>query len=99
MTYLATWYRREDYDRILAIMDDGDEFPQTFEEWERTALRQIVGMQNRGADIKQVVIDPDKFVLFCERKGLSKDSRARAEYAASTLAAAKKPHSRKRYRK
>src|SRR6266699_5623197 len=41
MTYVATWYRREDYDLIVAIMDDGDEFPGTFEEWEQTALLAI----------------------------------------------------------
>ncbi len=100
MTYVATWYRREDYDLIVAIMDDGDEFPGTFEEWEQTALRQMVSMQNRGVvDIKQVIIDPDKFVLFCKKKGLSKDGTARAEYAASTWVPKERPDPKKRYRK
>ena len=99
MTYLATWYRREDYELIVTIMDDGDEFPRTFEEWEQTALHQMVSMRNRGADIKQVIIDPDKFVLFCKKKGLSKDGTARAEYAASTWVPKERPDPKKRYRK
>jgi hypothetical protein len=91
MPHLATWYRREDYDLILTIMDDASEFPETFEERERMALRQVASMRNRGADVKQVVIDPDKFVIFCEKRGLSKDGTARAEYAASTVTATKRP--------
>ena len=52
MPHLAMWYRREDYDRILAIMDDAEEFPSSFEEWEDTAWRQIDGIRSRGAVIQ-----------------------------------------------
>src|SRR5262249_9714136 len=37
MPQCAPWYRREDYDRIRAIMDDGPLMPPTFDEWEATA--------------------------------------------------------------
>jgi hypothetical protein len=96
MPHLAMWYRREDYDRILAIMDDAKEFPSSFEEWEETARRQLADIRNRGAVIEQVFIEPERFVAFCERKGLSKNGTARAEYTASIWR--RKTRSRKRNR-
>jgi len=86
------WYRREDYDRILAIMDDAEEFPSSFEEWEDTARRQIDGMRSHGAVIQQIFLDPNQFLAFCEKKGLAKDGTARAEYAASIWRRRKRSH-------
>jgi hypothetical protein len=64
-------------------MDDAEEFPSSFEEWEDTAWRQIDGMRSGGAVIQQIFLDPDQFLAFCEKKGLAKDGNARAEYVAS----------------
>ena len=33
----VAWYRRKDYKHIRSIMDDGNKFPKTFDEWERKA--------------------------------------------------------------
>ena len=41
MPHVAPWYRREDYPRTRAIMQDGARFPSTFGEWEKTAKKQI----------------------------------------------------------
>jgi len=41
MPHCAAWYRREDYDRIRSIMDDGAKFPPTFDEWEETTKEQV----------------------------------------------------------
>ena len=92
MPHLAMWYRREGYDRILEIMDDAEEFPSSFEEWEEAARRQIVGMRSRGAVIQQIFLDPDQFVAFCEKKDLAKDGTARAEYVASIWRRRKRSH-------
>jgi len=35
------WFRRKDYKHIRSIMDDADEFPETFDEWETTAKRRL----------------------------------------------------------
>jgi hypothetical protein len=97
MPHLAMWYRRADYDRILAIMDDSEEFPNSFEEWEQTARHQVAAARSRGATIKEVFIEPERFVAFCKRKGFSKNGVARAEYAASIWR--RQNGSRKRYQK
>ena len=60
MPHLATWYRREDYDCILAIMDDAEEFPNSFEEWVQTAWRQVAAARSRGAVIEQ---DGRKYIV------------------------------------
>ena len=86
------WYRREDYDRILAIMDDAEEFPSSFEKWEDTAWRQIDGMRSHGAVIQQIFLDRNQFLAFCEKKGLAKDGTARSEYVASIWRRRKRSH-------
>jgi len=73
MPHLAMWYRREDYDRRLAIMYDAEQFPSRFEEWGYTAWRQIDGIRSRGAVIQQIFLEPDQFLAFCEKKGLAKN--------------------------
>jgi hypothetical protein len=66
MAHFAAWYRREDYDRVRSLMDDGNKLPATFEEWEKTAKSQVAAAAAQGVIIEPVILDPDKFVQFCK---------------------------------
>jgi len=81
MADFANWYRREDYERIRQIMDDGDEMPRTFDEWEVSAKRTIARAASIGVILKIVVFDPDEFVAFCDAKKIPRGSQARAMFA------------------
>lgn len=74
------WYRREDYDRIREIMDDGDKFPRTFDEWEKRAKSQKASAAAGGIALVPVIIDPEKFVAFCQRQNLPKGSATRGMF-------------------
>src|SRR5262249_12982929 len=65
------WYRRKDYRRIRSIMDDGDEFPKTFDEWERTAKRRLASAAAAGVTIEPVILDPGEFLAYCKAKNFS----------------------------
>ena len=82
MADFCTWYRRADYDRIREVMNDGDKFPRTFDEWEKRAKSQKAGAAAGGVILKPVIIDPEQFVAFCQRKNLPRGSAARALFIA-----------------
>jgi len=56
------WYRRKDYKRIRSIMDDADQFPETFDEWEKTAERRLAA--EAGVSIQPVMLDPGEFLAY-----------------------------------
>jgi hypothetical protein len=75
MPHVAAWFRREDYERIRAIMDDGDKPPPAFDDWEMKAKEQLSQAAAAGVTIKPVIVDPDKFLAYCEARNLSKRGR------------------------
>ena len=75
---VAPWYRRDDYQRIIEVMDDGHEFPATFDEWEKRAKSQMARAAAMGFTLETVVLDPEEFVAFCKAKNLPRGSEARA---------------------
>jgi hypothetical protein len=81
--HVGSWYRREDYDRIREIMDDGPAMPATFDEWEKIANKTIAQAKTQGVVIKPVIIDPVGFVAFCEAKKIPRGSKERTEYVVS----------------
>jgi hypothetical protein len=78
MADFAAWYRRVDYQRIRQIMNDGHEFPGTFDQWEQAAKRQMARAKAAGVVLKPVILDPDEFITFCNVKNLPQGSQARA---------------------
>jgi hypothetical protein len=57
MPHFAAWFRREDYQRIRQIMDDGDKFPADFDAWESKAEGQLAEARQQGLDIKPVSLN------------------------------------------
>jgi hypothetical protein len=43
-----SWYRAEDYGRILEIMEDADKLPATFDQWLKTAERGERELKDKG---------------------------------------------------
>jgi hypothetical protein len=77
----ALWPSRDNYQRFREIMDDGDKFPVKFDEWEKTAKRQVADAKKMGFILKAVPFDPDKFLAFCREKNLPRTSPTRGLYA------------------
>jgi hypothetical protein len=80
--HVAAWYRREDYDRIREIMDDGNKLPKTFDEWEGVAKHQVADAAKHGIVITPVILEPDKFLAYCKEKNLQgRGSKERSMFA------------------
>jgi transcriptional antiterminator RfaH len=80
------WYRRKDYRRIPIIMDDGDKFPKTFDEWERTAKRRLASAAAAGVTIEPVILDPGEFWPTTVRRRISQSgATASATYVRASF--------------
>lgn len=75
------WYRREDYPRILAVMEDAKLLPQTWEDWFKSAKQGRDRLRAQGYVVEQVNIDPDTFPDWCRARGLKVDAHARSTFA------------------
>lgn len=84
------WYRPQDYDRLKAMFVDGDEMPDTFQEWERSVLEMVAVLKSSGQRVVQAYIDPETFPAWCAARGLPLDTYAKtlygAEYARTSAA-------------
>jgi hypothetical protein len=83
----AAWYRRQDYNRIREIMDDGNRFPATFNEWEKTAKSQVARAAAHVITIKPVILDPEEFVAFCDGQKIPRGSKERGMFAVARATA------------
>jgi hypothetical protein len=85
------WYRRKDYKHIRSIMDDADQFPETFDEWEKTAKRRLASAAAAGVTIQPVTIDPAEFLAYCKSQNFS----ARGDRERNMFARASAKHLKK----
>lgn len=84
--YLAmAWFRREDWDRLLAIFDDPQVMPATYDQWLEKAEAGFRYHKSRGAVVEKIYIDPQTFPDWCQRRGLRVDADARVTFAIETM--------------
>lgn len=74
------YYRKEDWDRFLASIDDRDKMPETWEEWHAKFLQAKINCVMAGARVADVVVDIDELIHYCKARGLKNDGEARAEF-------------------
>jgi hypothetical protein len=77
------WYRRDDYPRILEIMEDAvyaAGFPPSYDEWLIMKEHEERDEQSNGKIVSRIIVDPDEFVAWCREKNLKFDEEARAEF-------------------
>lgn len=88
-----TWYTRENYDRVKAISDDPESFPDTFNAWHQAAKAGFDRFTAAGHTVVKAHIDPDTFPHWCRVNGHKVDSDGRKAFAnAAAHEAARKMH-------
>jgi hypothetical protein len=78
------WYSREDYPDILAIMEDAEKFPKTYDRWLQTAETGERRLQESGNRVVRATIDPKMFVAWCNAQGLRRDANSRISFSNET---------------
>ena len=80
------WVRKEDYEAFLAICEDADMLPET---WEKFAYYTEMGenkFRTQGYLVVRANIDPNTFPDWCKCNGVRVDTQGRQKFAAAVAA-------------
>ena len=75
------WYRLEDYDAVLILMEDRAQLPGTYSAWRMQAEQNEQKMRRLGWATTRAYLDPANFATWCRYRGLKIDAKARNEFA------------------
>ena len=75
------WYRREEYETVLAIMEDAIKLPRTYASWLAQAEANEKIAHQRGFSTIRAFIDPKTFPAWCHARGYKINAQARNEFA------------------
>ncbi len=75
------WYERDDYARILEVMEDADYLPGTYDAWQERAEQAVRMVTQSGGIAVRVPLNAKKFRAWCVLRRMHVDSSARQEFA------------------
>ena len=75
------WYKRENYDRLKTIFEDGSNLHDTYDGWLKAAEAGRLSMESKGARVICVDIDPVDFPEWCKNNDMKLNAAARNRYA------------------
>lgn len=75
-------YRREDYDRLVALAPDSGGMEKTYDEWKKYADEAVVTIAAAGKRMVRITVDPDEFAAWLRVNRLKSIPATRARYAA-----------------
>ena len=83
-------FRREDYQAIKALSPTEYNLPDTFDDWNEIATKQVAEMESNGLIVEKVIIIPQEFALWCKARNVKPDGPSRARFAIEKDAAQQK---------
>lgn len=75
------WYKREHFERLRSVFEDGHVLHRSFDEWLRDAEKGRKAQEAKGVRVVCVDIDPDTFPVWCAANGKRVNAQGRMEYA------------------
>ena len=84
MLISIAWYRAEQWERWLRVVDDRDNFEDTFEEWEANATAQLATLRGQGLRVQKILLDVDEVQRWCLMQKRPLNAEARSEFAAES---------------
>ncbi len=85
MTIGVTWYRPEEYKTLMAMFEDGAEFPETYEGWLSNATHGLKQLERQGLKHEKAILGLQTFPDFCRKFNLKMNSVGRAAFAANKV--------------
>lgn len=70
-------HQPQDYDRLKDMFVDGDEMPDTFQDWESDVLEMVAALKSNGQRVFNAYIAPESFPAWCTARGLPLHTHAK----------------------
>jgi hypothetical protein len=83
----VSWFRKEDYDAIRKISEDGHRMPDRWEDWLKNAEEKERKVIKSWQIVERVYIDPDTFPDWCRANDVGVSREGRHKFVVTTLAA------------
>ncbi len=81
MAVALVWYWREDYPRVLEVMEDAGSLQTTWKAWLRDAERLERKLMREGFGVVRVFLAPDEFIQWCKSENLAPIGSSRSRWA------------------
>jgi hypothetical protein len=81
MIQAMVWYKEEYYEQLLALFDDAELLPPTYQHWLTRAEEKKAEIEAGGDQVIKVFIDPETFPEWCSQKNLPMDANSRSTLA------------------
>jgi hypothetical protein len=75
------FYKKEQWEELLASAEDRDDFETTWDEWNARAEEMIQEMSKYGVRSVRVELDIEEIKEYCEQQGIPNNAAARAQLA------------------
>ena len=82
---ILTWLKKDQYERLLLVSEDGMNLPVSFALWLETAENLVQDLGNKGFTVYCVEIDLDELAHWCNLKGYTINHDSRLEFAEDKL--------------
>ncbi len=76
------WCREEDYNAFLAILQDANDWPTTWDNFVARMEKAERSFQESGQTVRRININPRTFPIWCASKGYRIDANACHKFAA-----------------
>ena len=73
-------YLPEDYDEILRISIDKENFYDTWEDWKKNKERAKKQMEAGGLKVIDIIVRPEELVKYCRKNGLEINGQSRSQF-------------------
>ena len=74
------YYRKEDWMRFVASIDDRESMHDTWSEWHAAYLKAKSELIREGYMVRDVEIDIDELIEYCKLRGIKNDGKARSQF-------------------
>lgn len=73
-------YRKKDWKRFIKIIDDRESMHDIWNEWHKAFLKTKKDLISQGFEVKDVEINLDELIKYCEIRGMKNDGKARSQF-------------------
>lgn len=77
---IMAYYRKSDWDRFIASIDDPEKMHDSWEDWEKAYNELKMRLLAEGRQVYDITIEIDELSAYCANKGLKNIGKTRAEY-------------------
>lgn len=76
------YYKKEDWDKFLDMVDDRENLHDNWEEWHKTFLKTKKDLEAEGLFLKVVEVDLEELRIYCHMRSIKIDGNARSRFVA-----------------